>query len=298
MHSTCMHLNATSASAQLACNMTSTYCATCASMLRDAVTAAQSRFLATALITSKLWPAEHKTYKKTCVSLYGKNQHAESSFLHFLIEAVSFFPQLDHQDGSGWSPLMRVGTIESVRFLPLLQLSKAGLAGFEKLYTLIVFLLHIIYIVMNQQVGTCPSVQLCSNLALFAVFSVSRRECWSWESANRCRRWRQRIRPERKISLDGEPLRPSKKKLVVYHPRFSTKFGRGGRIFFLFFRYSVCGLCEQSRGPLRNGQCCSVLYVAASVTGSTGSAAHTWPTLTKITTQQKYIRISYVRVVR
>ena len=25
----------------------------------------------------------------------------------------------------------------------------------------------------------------------------------------------------------------------------------GGRIFILFFIYSVCGLCEQSRGPLR-----------------------------------------------
>ena len=36
------------------------------------------------------------------------------------------------------------------------------------------------------------------------------------------------------------------------------------------------------------------LYVAASVTGSTGSAAYTWPTLTKIKTQQEYIRISYV----
>ena len=58
--------------------------------------------------------------------------------------------------------------------------------------------------------------------------------------------------------------------------------------------YSVCGLCEQSCGPLRNGRCCSVLYVAALVTGSTGSAAYTWPTLTKIKTQQEYIRISYV----
>ena len=62
--------------------------------------------------------------------------------------------------------------------------------------------------------------------------------------------------------------------------------------------YSVCGLCEQSRGPLRNGRCCSVLYVASSVTGCTGSAAYTWPTLTKnlskIKTQQEYIRISYV----
>ena len=37
-----------------------------------------------------------------------------------------------------------------------------------------------------------------------------------------------------------------------------------------------------------------LLYVAASVTGSTGSAAYTWPTLTKIKTQQEYIRISYV----
>ena len=84
------------------------------------------------------------------------------------------------------------------------------------------------------------------------------------------------------------------KKLVVYHPRFSTKFGRADGFFFIFFIYSVCGLCEQSRGPLRNGRCCSVLYVAASVTGSTGSAAYTWPTLTKIKTQQEYIRISYV----
>ena len=30
------------------------------------------------------------------------------------------------------------------------------------------------------------------------------------------------------------------------------------------------------------------------MTGSTGSAAYTWPTLTKIKTQQQYIRISYV----
>ena len=30
------------------------------------------------------------------------------------------------------------------------------------------------------------------------------------------------------------------------------------------------------------------------MTGSTGSAAYTWPTLTKIKTQQEYIRISYV----
>ena len=90
-----------------------------------------------------------------------------------------------------------------------------------------------------------------------------------------------------------EYIRPSKKKIVVYHPRFSTKFGRADG-FFLFFIHSVCGLYEQSRGPLRNGRCCSVLYVAASVTGSTGSAAYTWPTLTKIKTQQEYIRISYV----
>ena len=83
------------------------------------------------------------------------------------------------------------------------------------------------------------------------------------------------------------------KKLVVYHPRFSTKFGRAdGFLFYFLYIYSVCGLCEQSRGPLRNGRCCSVLYVAASVTGSTGSAAYTWPTLTKIKTQQEYIRIS------
>ena len=44
VHSTCMYSNVTSASAQLACNMTVQHCA---SMLRDAVTAAQSRFLAT-----------------------------------------------------------------------------------------------------------------------------------------------------------------------------------------------------------------------------------------------------------
>ena len=32
------------------------------------------------------------------------------------------------------------------------------------------------------------------------------------------------------------------------------KFGRAdGFLFFLFFIYSVCRLCEQSRGPLRNG---------------------------------------------
>ena len=30
------------------------------------------------------------------------------------------------------------------------------------------------------------------------------------------------------------------------------------------------------------------------MTGSTGSAAYTWSTLTKIKTQQEYIRISYV----
>ena len=34
--------------------------------------------------------------------------------------------------------------------------------------------------------------------------------------------------------------------------------------------------------------------MAASVTGSTGSAAYTWPTSTKIKTQQEYIIISYV----
>ena len=73
------------------------------------------------------------------------------------------------------------------------------------------------------------------------------------------------------------------------------KFGRVYGFLFLFFIYSVCGLCEQSRSPLRNGRCCSVLYVAASVTGSTGSAAYTWPTLTiKIKTQQEYKRTSYV----
>ena len=49
VHSTCMYSNATSASAQLACNCMQHDCATCASMLRDAVTAAQSRFLATSL---------------------------------------------------------------------------------------------------------------------------------------------------------------------------------------------------------------------------------------------------------
>ena len=53
VHSTCMYSNATSASAQLiraACMQQLSMqhdCATCASMLRDAVTAAQSRFLAT-----------------------------------------------------------------------------------------------------------------------------------------------------------------------------------------------------------------------------------------------------------
>ena len=45
------------------------------------------------------------------------------------------------------------------------------------------------------------------------------------------------------------------------------------------------------------GRCCSVLYVAASVTGSTGSAVYTWPTLTKIKTQQEYIRIPYVLLI-
>ena len=45
VHSTCMYLNATSASAQLACNMTVQH----VQVWRDAVTAAQSRFLATPL---------------------------------------------------------------------------------------------------------------------------------------------------------------------------------------------------------------------------------------------------------
>ena len=84
------------------------------------------------------------------------------------------------------------------------------------------------------------------------------------------------------------------KKISCLSSEIFDEIWAGGRIFFLFFMYSVCGLCEQSRSPLRNGRCCSVLYVAASVTGSTGSAAYTWPTLTKIKTQQEYIRISYV----
>ena len=84
------------------------------------------------------------------------------------------------------------------------------------------------------------------------------------------------------------------KKKSCLSPEIFDEIRAGGRILFLFFIYSVCGLCEQSRGPLRNGRCCSVLYVAASVTGSTGSAAYTWPTLTKIKTQQEHIRISYV----
>ena len=45
VHSTCMYSNATSACIRAACVQHD--CATCASMLRDAVTAAQSRFLAT-----------------------------------------------------------------------------------------------------------------------------------------------------------------------------------------------------------------------------------------------------------
>ena len=87
-------------------------------------------------------------------------------------------------------------------------------------------------------------------------------------------------------------FRPSKKFSCLSSEIFDETRA-GGRIFFKFFIYSVRGLCEQSRGPLRNGRCCSVQYVAASVTGSTGSAAFTWPTLTKIKTQQEYIRISY-----
>ena len=82
------------------------------------------------------------------------------------------------------------------------------------------------------------------------------------------------------------------KKISCLSSEIFDEIRAGGRIFF--YIYIVCGLCKQSRGPLRNGWCCSVLYVAASVTGSTGSAAYTWPTLTKIKTQQEYIRISDV----
>ena len=59
------------------------------------------------------------------------------------------------------------------------------------------------------------------------------------------------------------------KKISCLSSEIFDEIRAGGRIFFLIFICSVCGLCEQSRGPLRNGRCCSVLYVAASVTGST-----------------------------
>ena len=88
-------------------------------------------------------------------------------------------------------------------------------------------------------------------------------------------------------------VRPSKK-ISCLSSEIFDKIRAGGRIFYFIFMYSVCGLCEQSHGPLRNGRCCSVLYVTASVTGSSGSAACMWPSLTKIKTQQEYIRISYV----
>ena len=84
------------------------------------------------------------------------------------------------------------------------------------------------------------------------------------------------------------------KKISCLSSEIFDEIRAGGRIFILFFIYSASGVCEQSRGPLRNGRCCSVLFVAASVTGRAGSAAYTWPTLTKIKTQQEYIRISCV----
>ena len=44
------------------------------------------------------------------------------------------------------------------------------------------------------------------------------------------------------------------KKISCLSSEIFDEIRAGGRNFFLFFIYSVCGLCEQSRGPLRNGR--------------------------------------------
>ena len=44
------------------------------------------------------------------------------------------------------------------------------------------------------------------------------------------------------------------KKISCLSSEIFDEIRAGGRIFLLFFIYSGCGLCEQSRGPLRNGR--------------------------------------------
>ena len=85
------------------------------------------------------------------------------------------------------------------------------------------------------------------------------------------------------------------KKISCLSSEIFDEIRAGGRIFILFYNIQCMWAVRAIPRPaLRDGRCCSVLYVAASVTGSrsTGSAAYTWPTLTKIKTQQEYIRIS------
>ena len=99
------------------------------------------------------------------------------------------------------------------------------------------------------------------------------------------------ILPQCNISFNY-PLLGRVKKNSCLSSEIFDEIRAGGRIFF-YFLYTVYVGCVNNPAA----RCVTVgvaVHVAASVTGSTGSAADTWPTLTKIKTQQEYIRIPYV----